>query len=323
MNPTLAAGDALLAGRRAPVDVLRDAHSHGICWRAVLAGAAGAASLSLILLMLGVGLGLSSVSPWYGDGLSAEAFGVSTILWLGFTQFAASAMGGYLAGRLRTRWMGVQADEVYFRDTAHGFLAWSVAALVTAGLLGSAVGAILGTGAKAGVAVAGTAATAAMGAAPAAANGNGAAGGMSYFVDAMFRRDLGASASAAAAGTAPASATGNPPGAAASPVTDEALRIVASAAASGSLPPEDVRYLGRLVARQTGMSPADAERRVSEIFTRLQAKADAAQQEARAAADKARKAAATASLWGFIALLMGAFIASWMATVGGRHRDQI
>ena len=119
------------------VDVREAVHPHSICWAAVLAGAAGAASLSLILLVLGVGLGLSSVSPWSSEGVSAETFGASTILWLTFTQLAASGLGGYLAGRLRHRWHRVQADEVHFRDTAHGFLAWSVATLATACMLTS------------------------------------------------------------------------------------------------------------------------------------------------------------------------------------------
>ena len=121
-------------------------------WGAIVAGAAAAASLSLVLLILGVGLGLSSVSPWYHEGISAATFGTSTILWLMATQVLASGMGGYLAGRLRTKWIDVHTDERYFRDTAHGFLAWAVASLVTAGLLTSVIGAILGGGMHAGAA---------------------------------------------------------------------------------------------------------------------------------------------------------------------------
>ena len=109
-----------------------------------------AAALALILLMLGTGLGLSSVSPWAYSGVSATTFGVSTILWLTFTQLVASGMGGYLAGRLRTKWVAVHTDEVYFRDTAHGFLAWAVAALATAALLTSVIGSIVSGGIQAG-----------------------------------------------------------------------------------------------------------------------------------------------------------------------------
>jgi hypothetical protein len=89
-----------------------------VSWGAIAAGAAAAATLSLIMLILGVGLGLSTVSPWAHDGQSATTFGVSTILWVTLTQLVSSAMGGYLAGRLRTKWSGIHTDEVYFRDTA-------------------------------------------------------------------------------------------------------------------------------------------------------------------------------------------------------------
>lgn len=314
-----------LAGRRPvyPVDDEADEHGHvhGICWAAIAAGALGAASLSLILLILGVGLGLSSVSPWANEGMAAETFGVSTILWLAFTQLAASGMGGYLAGRLRARWRRTHTDEVYFRDTAHGFLAWSLATLVTAGLLSTAIGSIVSGGAKAGAAVAGTAAVAAAPAAASAASAAGASQG--YFVDSLFRRDAGAavpavSASAPATVAAPATSTND--GAATG--SGEAVRIFANAATAGSLPPDDVRYLGQMVSQRTGMPQADAEKRVTDSFNRMQAKAAAAREEAKAAADKARKASAMASLWMFVSLLIGAFVASFAATLGGRHRDQ-
>src|SRR5215510_9656349 len=106
-----------------------------VSWGAVFAGAAAAAALSLILLLLGTGLGLSSVSPWATEGIDASTFGVSSIVWITFMQLAASAVGGYMAGRLRTKWTDTQGDEVYFRDTAHGFLAWAVATIATAALL--------------------------------------------------------------------------------------------------------------------------------------------------------------------------------------------
>jgi hypothetical protein len=161
-------------GTRLSVAPLNDsaATTSGVSWAAILAGAAGAASLSLILLLLGTGLGLSSISPWSDRGASAGTIGVATILWITFTQIAASGMGGNLAGRLRIKWAGVHTDEVYFRDTAHGFLAWGVATLATAALLSSVVGSIVGAGAQAGAAALGGAATTAAAAATAA----GAAG---------------------------------------------------------------------------------------------------------------------------------------------------
>ena len=138
VSSAVQAGDPFQGGLRPAIAANQPgAVASAASWGSITAGAAAAAALSLILLVLGVGLGLSSVSPWARDGISATSFGVSTILWLTLTQLLASAMGGYLAGRLRTRWTEVHSDEVYFRDTAHGFLAWAVASLVTAALLRS------------------------------------------------------------------------------------------------------------------------------------------------------------------------------------------
>ncbi|KQU76975.1 hypothetical protein ASE08_11310 [Rhizobacter sp. Root16D2] len=295
----------------AAVPVAADNGRSAVSWGAVLAGAAGAAALSLILMILGVGLGLSALSPWARDGVSATTFGVGTILWVTLTQVAASGMGGYLAGRLRTRWADTAVDEVYFRDTAHGFLAWAVASLATAAMLGSAIGGIVGTGVRAGgtVAAAGVAAgvTGAAGAAS-AVSGNSAADAMSYHADALFRRDP-----AAAAATAPTTSD--------APPLAEVARIFAASGRAATLPPDDMRYLGQLVAQRTGLSQADAERRVTDTWNRLQTALNDAQGRARDAADTARKASTYASLWLFISLLAGAFVASLCATWGGSQRD--
>jgi hypothetical protein len=292
--------------------VAADADASAVSWGAIFAGAAGAAALSLILLILGTGLGLSSVSPFSGQGAGATAFGVSTILWLSFTQLAASGIGGYLAGRLRTRWAAAQADEVYFRDTAHGFLAWGVATLLTAAMLSSVIASIVSGGAQAAASVAGTATTGATVATAAQARAEGPADVTGYFVDSLFRRD----ASAAAASAPPPVDAG-----ARSASTAEAGRILASALATGSLPPEDANYLGQLVAQHAGVPQADAQKRVTDTFARAQARLKSAEASAREAADKARKASSYAALWLFVSLLIGAFVASLSATYGGRRRD--
>ena len=312
-------------------------HAGVVSWGAIFAGAAAAAALSLIMLMLGVGLGLSSVSPWAYDGVSAATLGVSTIAWVTFTQLVASAMGGYLAGRLRTRWVAVHGDEVHFRDTAHGFLAWAVASLVTAALLTSAIGSIVSGGAQAGASVAGaTATTAAVGAATAgsqmAAKPDSDAGPVGYFVDSLFRKDSGAAAANAGAGatgtvagsqTAAAADTGNsaPASPAAPNATTEVGRIFLTNLQASTLPADDARYVAQLVAQRTGLSQPEAEKRVSDTYGRLQASLQKAKASALEAADKARKASATLTLWLFIALLTGAFVASLSATYGGRQRD--
>ena len=283
-----------------------------VSWAAIFAGAAAAAALSLILTLLGTGLGLSSLSPWANEGASAKTLTIAAGAYVTFMHLAASALGGYLAGRLRTKWVDVMLDEISFRDTAHGFLAWGVGILVTAGFLTSAVTTIVGGGVHAGATVAGGAAQAATtGAAAGAASseksgGEGAEGGpMSYFVDSLFR-----SPKAARSGANNAEAS-----------NAEVTRIFANAAGSGQLPDEDRRYVAQVVAQRTGMSQQEAEKRVNDTFAQMQAKKQQAENAAREAADKARKASAIASFWLFISLLIGAFVASLCAVYGGRVRD--
>jgi hypothetical protein len=252
----------------------------------VFAGAFVAAALSLILLALGAGLGLSSVSPWSNVGASASTIGTAAIVWLILMQVISSSMGGYLAGRLRTKWANVHTDEVYFRDTAHGFLAWAVALVVTAAFLTSAATYMVG------------------GAASSAAGGSAiAAGGQAdgreldsnaYFVDALFRSD------------------GVRPDSNGASLHGEVGRILAKSLRQGGLPAADKSYLAQLVAARTGLSRTDAEKRVSDVAAGAQE-----------AADTARKAIAHALLWVFLALLIGAFCASLAATIGGRQRDHV
>jgi len=108
-----------------------------ISWSAVIAGAVVSAALALILLILCVGLNLTTVSPWVHHA-SGTMLGVATIIAAILIQLIASAIGGYIAGRLRTKWVQVHDDEVYFRDTAHGFIVWALATVVSAAFLTSA-----------------------------------------------------------------------------------------------------------------------------------------------------------------------------------------
>lgn len=337
-DPRLPASPVVAAG----TSVIDDS---AVSWAAILAGAAAAAALSLILVLLGTGLGLSSVSPWAFEGVSAETFGWATIAWISFMSIAASALGGYLTGRLRRRWAGIPGDETYFRDTAHGFLAWGIATLLTATLLTSTIASMLGTGVRAGAAVAGSAAgTAAVaGGGMAAAtdeDGDSRQGVLDYYVDQLFRGDAGRVATMAAP---PADATGaddNADNAAQSVMpTDtrdgrmnrmdrpqrtarpEATRIIVNSLRTQSLDDADARYLGQLVADRTGLDTAQAQARVSQVHAGLVSTLDSMEAQARDIADEARKASAYAALWLFITLLMGAFTASLLATVGGRHRD--
>jgi hypothetical protein len=287
-------------------------HSHGVSWAAVIAGAVGAAVLSLVLMLLGTGIGFSAVSPWSNQGVSATTVGVSAIIWMTVVQILSSLLGGYLAGRLRANWVSLHSHEAYFRDTAHGFLAWAVATLVTASLLSSAVGSITSGGLKAGAAVAGGAATiAGAGAAGMAGNAAPSVGGgdpLSYFTDSMFRPGEGQMPTSPAGNSSPSPSA-------------EVGRIFSTSLRNGTLSPTDSQYLAQLVAQRTGLSPDDAQKRVSDAFARAQQSIQDAKAQAQAAADAARKAAAALSLWLVVSLLIGAFTASWAATFGGRLRD--
>ena len=126
-----------------------------VSWQAIFAGATGAAVLSMVLMLLGTGIGFSLASPWEDQGASSTTIRLSTIIWITVVQILSSILGGYLAGRLRAKWVSLHSHETYFRDTAHGFLAWAVATLVTATLLSSAISSVVGGGLKAGASVAG------------------------------------------------------------------------------------------------------------------------------------------------------------------------
>jgi len=293
-----------------------------VSWAAIAAGGAAAAALSLILLILGVGLGLSSVSPWSGEGMRAGTFGIATIAWLTLTQLLASALGGYLAGRLRVRWHGVHRDEVYFRDTAHGFLSWAVASLATAALLTSTIGTILGGGVQAGATVVGGTGAAAVGAATSAAGGANADGSSAdYFIDTLFRRDAAAPSAVGVGGAGGAAASLNEDARTNPSELAEVSRIFLHASRTEPLPADDQSYVARLVAQRTGLSQTQAETRVSATYARMQAGWAEAETAARDTANKARKASAYGALWLFISLLVGAFVASWAATLGGQQRD--
>jgi hypothetical protein len=281
------------------------ADASGVSWSAVFAGTAGAAALSLILLLLGAAFGFAVVSPWIGAG--ATAIGVGAILWLMLTHVVASGLGGYLAGRLRVKWTSVHSDEVYFRDTAHGFLTWSLSTIVVAALAGAALGGLLGqdfgNGGNGEAGERGPAAAmvegAGMGVMAGAATGPGGERGLAYHVDLMFRT----------------------PSPDAEPLSEErrnmAIRVLAYAMVADELPERDRQFLAQQVAYHTGMGQQQAEQHVEDVYQDIQGMRD----DMREAMEDAAQAAAWAFGWMFVALLMGAFFASLAATWGGRQRD--
>jgi hypothetical protein len=276
--------------------------SSAINWGPIVAGALAASTLTFILMLIGSGIGLTMVSPWSGESAGLTTVAVSTAVWLVVVQWLSSAAGGYLTGRLRTRWVGVHTDETYFRDTAHGFLAWALATLLVVFVLGSALTAVIGGGVQAASSVASGAATAASASAGGSSTASDTVG---YFVDSLFRpTDPARLAAPGAEGNAEAAA--------------QASRILVEGAAAGQIPDEDKTYLAQLVAARTGLSEADAKARVDTVL----AKAEDAKTKAQQAADTARKASATFALIGALSLVIGAFIASVAATLGGMQRDE-
>lgn len=284
----------------APVESSKPA----VNWGPIVGGALAASTVTAILLLLGSGLGLTMVSPWSGEGASLTTIAASTAIWLIVVQWLSAAVGGYLAGRLRTKWVGIHTDEVFFRDTAHGFMAWALATLLVVGVFGSALSAALGAGVQAAATVTSGAAMGAAAGAGSAASSEGSNDATGYFVDALFRpADPARLAAPGAEGNAEAAA--------------EASRILVASAASGEVSAEDRTYLSQLVAARTGLPQADAEARVNAVLTRI----EQAKTQAKEVADTARKAGATFALLSALSLVVGAFIASAAAALGGRLRD--
>lgn len=244
-------------------------------WGAIIAGAAVALAVTILLVVLGAGFGLAAISPWPRASTGAATVGAAAVIWLVVTQWIAALLGGYITGRLRTRWVGAHTDEVFFRDTAHGFIAWAVATVVGAAFVASGLTAVLN------------------GAASTTLVHAGAQGSSGYFVDSLFRAN---------------DRTNSRPDDA---VRHEATRIVIGDTADPSRAQADRAYLTELVVLETGLAPSAASARV-----------DAVMQDVRKTADTARRNGARLAIATAIAMLIGAFIASAAAAIGGRLRDE-
>ncbi len=257
-----------------------DVQSSGVSWPAIAAGGVATAALTLLLVSFGAGIGLSLISPWTGAGVSATTFKIGAGIYLVVVAVMASSIGGYLAARLRTRWTGLHTNEVFFRDTAHGLLAWAFATLFSAAVLGTVTTHLV----SGGVATAGTSIS---------------VNPADLYVDRLFRADSTAQPSAAS------STVG------ADNIRAEISRLwTFTFRQSNDLSAVDRAYVARVVAARTGLPQAEAEKRVTDVIN-----------DAKAAADAARKAAVHLSLWLTVSLLFGAFAASLAAVEGGQLRD--
>jgi hypothetical protein len=267
-------------------------------WGAVSAGAVLAAALSFVLLTFGTAIGLSATSPWPNSGLSAKVIASLAVFWAMAQQIGSVMVGGYVAGRMRSRWheTGHESD---FRDGLHGALVWALGVLISALLV---------------FATASTAADIAGKTAGSVATSSDAMDGV---IDTMLRPTSTAQAAPATntppaagpAATAPTrTRTANPQSG--DETRAEISRILASSISNGSITPEHRTQLAQLVSQRTGIPQAEAERRV-----------DQAVNDARAAADKARRAAILTAFVTAAGLILSLAAAWWAAMRGGHHRD--
>lgn len=247
-----------------------------IDWGAVIGGAFLAVATSFVLLSFGSAIGLTLTSPYAGEGLSLWGFAVAAALWLVWVQVSSFMAGAYLAGRLRRRAFDATAHESDVRDGSHGLLVWAVGIVLGAFLAISSASSLLG--AATGVATTGVAA---------------ASSANELLTDRLLRSD-------------------KPPS---QPITDgtraEIGRLVTEAVAARSVVPDDRTALATIVANNTGLSQADAEKRV-----------DAMVANAKAVAERARKIGVLIAFLTAASLMISAAGAFFAAGIGGRHRDE-
>jgi len=233
-----------VSGRDVEQAAAPETSGSGVAWPAIVGGAFAAIALTLLLVTLGSGFGLASVSPWPNVGASVGTFTMVTAVSLIVVHWLASGLGGYITGRLRTKWVGLHTHEVFFRDTANGFLSWAVATVCGAAIV--AIGAA--------VVITGTAAATVPSVFPSA-----------YLLDSLFRTErvgvVGEDASFKA----------------------QSRQIILHGIGAGDVPGADKIYLAQLVSTRTGLSAADAAVRVDAVLAVAKADEAKVQQVADAA----------------------------------------
>ena len=286
MQPATDRVFALPAPTLAPSTVSTSA----VSWPAIAAGTVVATAVSLLLVVLAAGFGLGTLSPWPNAGASITSFTMISAIGLIVVQWLSAGIGGYISGRLRTRWTSLHHHEVFFRDTAHGLITWAMATLLM-----SVAGAII-AGSIAGVAS--HAMPSGQAAAPDASDPT-LGSGLDYEVDSLLRP----------AGVQSQSSSNE--------LRAQTTRILAHGLVTGDVPASDVGYLTQVVNTEARVLPAEAQNRVAAMLAELKRTHD----EALRAADSARKAGESASIFTGLAMLIGAFIACVAAVLGGHRRD--
>lgn len=246
-----------------------------VSWGAIIAGTAVAAASSLLLFSLAVGLDLASISSWPRRGLSSTTLTTLAAITLVATQWISAGLGGYITGRLRTSWVGTHTHEVFFRDTAHGFITWCVATVLMA------------SGVFAAVAASPTAALQRSGASLPTACPATACPAQSAGLRTVLPTAIQPSA---------------PP-----PATQPSATLLVAQTEPAVGEPGESRPLLAVTPASGNAVPAFGNANASFVETQL-ATADA-------------KEAATGSVLTALSMLVGAFIASVAAAIGGRLRD--
>src|SRR6185295_13412475 len=259
-----------------------------ISWGAVLAGVVVGLVVQLILNMIGVGIGAATFHPMTGDNPEASTFSIVAAVWWTVSGIIAAFAGGLAAGRLAGKPKESTAGW-------HGLTAWALTTLVVFYLLTTAVGGIIGgvfsTISSAAGGLGRTAATAAQAAAPAVAQAN----------DPLVRIEQ-----------AVRDATGgNDPAA----LRDGAVSAVRAVLTGNPEQAQQARErAAQAISKAQNISIDDARKQVQQYEEQYRQSVEQAKQQAAKAADAAASAVSKGSLFGAIALLLGA-IAGWF---GGR-----
>ena len=243
-------------------------------WSPILVGALIATALSSIMVTFGatLGLGVSSASPTWRD--ASVALWVLSGLFLILQSLISFGCGGYMAGRTSTAVQGFEHEEVERFDGFQGIAAWALAVVI--GALLTAVVA-MATNRPSSLTT------------PSSATEPSA---LSYEIDTLFRT------------------TRRPANVDLTPLRAEAGRILLTSSSRNGVSTDDRAYLGQVVTTVTGLTAADADRRVDTVIG-----------DSRKAISRARAAGIILAFSVAAALLFGAVAASAGAAAGGRHRD--
>ena len=247
-----------------------------IHWGPVTAGAIAAAAVWFVLMTFATAVGLATLSPSPTWRDTSIALALLSGVWLLLVALGSFGLGGYLAGRVRSSW-ATSEDEVEFRDGAHGLLVWALAVVIGAVLTWATATALTSVSAGTTTVMRPT---------------QGEPAFLAYELDRLFRSD-------------------RRPERADPEARAEAGRIIMTGVGRRDIGAEDRAYLVRLVAARTGLAPADAERRVSEVVA-----------QARQAARRARASSVVIGFMTAASLAVGAAAAWFAAGIGGRHRDR-